>query len=263
MEVVKEKSVVAHKGKGKKQKHRKQHKEMLQKGVVLQKLMTFHLACLNMLTSVVGSGSPEEVLSRFQSMKSGDSQKFGTMRTMFRNMSKDIFGTWMPKLKFHTTTTSIAGVTGVLTSVMRLRASDLAYFNSLSGIFDEYRFSGPVKVNYRATYEIASTGNIWPYAIGVIDFVDSTVLASIAGALFFDTEQIFLLAMPRASEGSPIVTWKTKLIGQPDLVWLDTGVQSVDVAWFKTYNYLNVTGSLTYGAAEWVAEVEFRQLYGI
>ena len=241
MEVSKGKGLITHNKKKDKKKHGKQHKDFLQKGVVLQKLMTFHLACLNMLTSVVGSGSPEEVFSRFQTLKSGDVQKFGTLRNMFRNMSKDIFGTWMPKIKFHTTSTAIAGVTGVLTTVVRLRAADLAYFSSLAGIFDEFRYAGPVKVNYRPTYEIASTGTIWPYAIGVIDFVDATVLASIGGALFYDTEQIFLLAMPRASHGDPITTWHTRLLGQPDLVWMDTGVTTTDVAWFKTYNYLNVT----------------------
>lgn len=252
-----------HKGKKDKKKHKKKKNENLQKGVVSQKLMTFHLACLNMLSNVVGNGTPEEVFSRFQGLRSGDTKKFETMRSMFRNMSKDIFGTWMPKIKFHSTSTNIACVTGVLTSVMRLRAGDLAYFTSLAGVFDEYRFAGPVEVNYRPTYEVATTGNIWPYGIGVIDLVDSTVLASIGGSLFYDTAKIFLLAMPRASEGAPVVTWKTRLLGQPDLAWLDTAATTTDVAWFKTYNYLNVSGSVTFGATEWVVEIEFRQLYGI
>lgn len=253
-----------HKGskKHKKSKRREQHVALLT-GVQHHKLMTFHLACLNMLTPVVGSGSPEEVFSRFQAMKTGDEKKFGNLRTLFRNMSKDIFGTWMPKIKFHSTSTAIAGVTGVLNTVVRLRAADLAYFSSLAGIFDEFQFAGPVEALYRPAYEVATTGNIWPYAIGVIDLVDATALASIGGSLFYDTAKIFLLAMPRASDGAPIVHWETRLIGQPDLLWMDTGTTSTDVAWFKTYNYYNVSGSLTYGVVEWICMIQFRQLYGI
>jgi len=246
-----------HKSKG------EERRSPLLTGVQHQRLMTFHLACLNMLTSVVGNGSPEEVFHRFSSMKTGDVDKFTSFRSLFRNMSKDIFGTWMPKIKFHSTSTSIAGVTGVLNTVVRLRAADLAYFSSLAGIFDEFQFAGPIELLFRPTFEIATTGNIWPYAIGVIDLVDSTALASIGGALFYDTSKIFLLAMPRASGGDPIVRWDTRLLGQPDLAWMDTGVTTTDVAWFKTYNYLNVSGSNTYGAVEWICQIQFRQLYGI
>jgi hypothetical protein len=225
-------------------------------------LMEFHSLVMTMLTGMVGTGSVEEVTNRFLMMKTSEPLKYSTTRTMFRNMSRDAFGTWAPSIKFRSAAgATIVSVTGIITSVVRLRPADLCYFNAFSGIFDEFRFKGQIKGVFRPAYEPGTSGLTWPFAVGVIDLVDSTVLASTAGALMYDTAQIFALGVAKA--GPVHSEWQTRLIGQPDLVWLDTSSQSTDVAYFKTYNYANVSGSLTYGYFEWHAEIEFRQLYGV
>jgi len=218
--------------------------------------------CMNVLCGLVGTGSIEEMIGRFTALKTTDSPKYSMTRSLFRNMSRDVFGTWMPSIKFRSAAgTAIASVTGILTTVVRLRPADLCYFNAFSGIFDEFRFKGQISGTFRPSYDPGSSGNTWSFAVGVIDLVDSTVLASTSGALMYDTAQIFALGVARAG---PVHTeWHTRLLGQPDLIWLDTSVQSTDVAWFKTYNYANIAGSLTYGYYEWHAEIEFRQLYGV
>jgi len=224
-------------------------------------VLGFHMMVMNYLCGVVGSGSPEEIMGRFKDLKVSDPSKFNTTRSLFRNMSRDVFGTWMPTIKFHSSPAAISSVTGVMATVVQLRASSLAYFNSFSGLFDEYRMKGPIEAVYRPTYVPNVNGPNHGFGVGAVDFVDSTAMASTAGALMYDTAEIFPTTLPNS--GTNITTWHTKLLGQPDLLWIDTGVQSTDFCWFKVYNWANNGGSVTWGYHEWIAEVEFRQLYGI
>jgi len=231
----------------------------LPKNKILVFLQMFH----SHLATIVGSDEPDIMVSKFKSLKDSSPQKYSASRSLFTNMSKDIFGTWMPRVKFNGTTFSVTSVTGILATVVRLRPSELSYFTSFAGIFDEFRFEGPIVATYRPSYEIASTGDgAWSWAVGVIDFVDSSALASTAGALMFDTAKIFLLPMSRGSNRDE-TNWHTKLIGQPDLIWRDTGDTTTDVAWWKSYNYVSISGSHTYGVVAWTTTIEFRQTYGI
>jgi len=251
------------KGHSEKKFHKKHgHKrEKLVKNVKMDKMMSFLNVMMSHFSMVFGSGTHEELISRYRASSTTEPSKYSLTKSFVHNTSRDFFGTNIQKMKFHSTSTSIAGVTGVLTSVMRLRAGDLAYFNAFSGIFDEYRFAGPIAVHYRPT-NVSSTGASGQiYGVGVVDLVDSTVLASIAGALMYDTAKIFPLTVSYA--GGYISSWDTHLLGNPDDIWLDTSSQATDVAWFKTYNYIGITGSVTYGVAEWVVEISFRQIYGI
>lgn len=230
-------------------------------GIRQNKLFVLHTVVLNMLVPAVGDGSPEEVISRFKAMKTGDLGRYTALKSLFHNASKDIFGTWMPKIKFHSTPIALSSSTGVLNTVLGLRSGDLAYFPAMGGIFDEFKFAGPIEMVYRPTFEITTTGNTWPYAIGLVDFVDSNALVSISGSLFYDTAKVFLLAMPKS--GEIITRWSERLLGNPDDVWMDTGLYTTYIAYFKTYNYLNVSGTVTYGYMDWEAQLEFRQAFGI
>lgn len=257
------------KGKHKKSKHANNNRKHGQgnpkigKVVRMDKMQTFLTCVMGHLNMFFGTGSHEELIGRYRNLSTSDPTKYQLTRSFIHNTSRDFFGTWIPTMKFHTTPTNggIVGVTGVLTSVVALRAAYLAYFNSFAGVFDEYRFKGPVSVHYRPTYVSATGSGNQVYGVGALDFVDGTVMASIAGALMYDTAKIFPLTLPPT--GGLLTTWESHLLGNPDNLWLDTSVQTTDVVWFKTYNYTGVTGSVSYGVAEWVAEIEFRQLYGI
>jgi hypothetical protein len=228
---------------------------------ISQKPMTvFHGVVMNYLSSMFGPDSSEALIGKFRALKEIEPSKFNSTRSLFRNMSKDVFGTWMPKIKFYTTPNAVTPTAGILTTVNRLRAADLAYFNSFSGIFDEYRFSGPVRAFFRSTYAPTAAASSIAYGTGAVDLVDGTAMASVAGALMYDTAKIFPLNNPYRH---PEEVWDTRLLGQPDLIWEDTSVQNVDVAWWKVYNFANLTGAVTYGYVNWEAEIEFRQLYGI
>lgn len=227
----------------------------------LEKHMTFLNLMMNQLSMAFGTGTHEELVGRYRASATLEPTKFSLIKSFIHNTSRDFFGTEIQTMKFHSVSTNITGSSGSLTVVMRLRAADLAYFNSFSGIFDEYRFAGPITVHYRPTNVSATGVNGQIYGIGVIDFVDSTVLASVAGSLMYDTAKIFPLSVPYT--GGLMTSWETKLLGNPDDLWIDTGSQATDVAWFKTYAYSGVSGSVAYGLSEWIAEVSFRQLYGI
>lgn len=226
-----------------------------------KRLLAFHSMVVNYLGPMVGGNSPDEIMSRFQILKVQQPKKFDDTRALFRNMSKTMFGTWVPKIKFHGAAQIVASAAGVITASNRLRAADLDYFASFSGIFDEYRFAGPIEAIYRPGYTQNVGGQYQAWGVGVIDFVDGTALASTAGALMFDTAQIFPLTVPNS--GPVDSRWKSKLMGIPDLTWYDTSVGTTDVAWFKVYAYFNTGGTVNWGYQEWVVEIEFRQLYGV
>lgn len=270
MEKQKEKGMTSHVNKGKdnnSKKNKKGHEKKKKGGhqkikmVKMDKMMTFLSVMMNHLSLVFGSGTHEELIGRYKASSISEPTKFSLTKSFVHNTSRDFFGTNIQKMKFHSLTTAIGGGAGILTSVMRLRASDLAYFNAFSGIFDEYRFGGPIAAHYYPQNVSATGVGGQIYGVGVLDLVDSTVLASIAGALMYDTAKIFALTVPYSGEFK--TSWNTHLLGNPDNIWLDTSSQATDVAWFKTYNYLGVTGTVAYGSAAWVVEIDFRQLYGI
>ncbi len=233
------------------------------------RVATFHMMVMSHMANLVGGeGQPGEVAGRFRALKDANPSAYNTARGLFRNMSQELFGTWMPRIMFHgavvTNVVSTAG--GLIVVTQRLRANELAYFSSFAGIFDEFRFFGPIAAYYRPENVPSSGGLNVAYAVGVIDLDNGNALSSLGGALMYDTAKIFCLHathVVKPTEQSHTCAWETKLLGIPDLTWGDTSGGSTDVAWWKAYAYSNVPISTTFGVVAWRAGIEFRQLYGI
>lgn len=224
-----------------------------------------HSMVCNYLSGLFGTGSPEELFARLSKTKDTDLKVYSATRSLFRNMAREMFGTWVPTIKLIGFATNLNTTGGsVFTNQVRFRASEIYYFATFGVIFDEYRPKGPIKFEVLPLQTQFASGTNAIYFLGVVDLVDGTALASVTEAMFYDTSKIFCPMINfRGNMNTEKIVWETRLMGQPDLAWLSTDTQTTDWCWFKTYNFLGtLAATTTYAEGHWVGEFEFRQLTG-
>jgi len=100
-----------------------------------------------------------------------------------------------------------------------------------------------------------SAANQIATAVGVIDYVDNTSLASFASGFSFDTMKLFYLELPN---GPYREEWHMHFLGPPDETWSLTGA-NVGVGYWKVYAWQGTAGSTTYGNVHGYAKMAFRQ----
>lgn len=172
-------------------------------------------------------------------------------------------GTQIPAFRLYSTDTTINFVTTVsYTTVLQINMSLFLNFSSLAVVFDEYRIiSG--EVEYRGNrYYMDPTGSLMGIAAAVIDYDDTTALATFDGALQYDTRKIF--AVTSHSFRDYPVRWPLMFDPLPDQDWITTATNNQTFATWKPYFPITyVDGSASLGALgsvqAWV-DVQFRNM---
>jgi hypothetical protein len=211
----------------------------------------------NTIKGVVGGFGDQDTWDKFRALKISSPVQHQATSSVLRNMTRKVFGTYMPKLPFKSyQPAAVSSTTGVIVTVVSLQSSVLAGFGYYASIFDEYRPIGPFRALFYPTF-VSSVQLL----VGVIDYVDSTPLSSSASGMLFDTARVFA-AVYGGGRVEPTV-WPGHLLGIPDLTWLDTSVTSTNFAHWKAYAFAATSGSQTYGYL-WFEDVmiEFRQQAG-
>ena len=205
-----------------------------------------------------------ELVEKFGSLKSLNPDMYKTYLSLMREMTRNIFGVWQPKILLKSAddtnggTPVVTNVGSTLVNVLSVQSSACASISLLWAIFDEYRAVGP----FRCFFTPADTSTSRLYGVGVIDYSNNSNLASVSEAMSYDTMKIFDI-VPYHFVDAGIAKWNGRVIGIPDLTWVTTGTNIVWAYW-KTYSFNAADASwgisTTYGWWTFEVEVEFRQL---
>lgn len=207
-----------------------------------------HLSCLGPFRGTKAS---------LESLKKNQPVLYQSTRKFLRAMSKDILGTWEPVHKFRLgSVQTVTGSTAIITTVLGISFQGCALADEFELIFDEVQPVGPFQV----TFHSYITSTTHEHAIGVIDYDNNGVLASIEGALAYDTAKIFVLNPYFVGEES-VPKWEGHVQGYPDKNWISIASTS-NVAYWKAYSYANTTGSTTYGTLNYTCLFRLRQMVG-
>lgn len=208
--------------------------------------------------------SDYEMSDRFGKLKVLNVEMHKTYLTLMRQMAKNIFGVWQPKIMMKSAddtnggTPVVTNAGSTLVNALTVQSSVLASISLLWAIFDEYRPVGP----FRCFFTPSDTSTSRLYGIGVIDYSNSGVLTSVSEAMSYDTMKIFDV-VPYHFADSGIAKWKGHVVGIPDLTWITSGTNAIYAYW-KTYSFNAADGSWsissTYGYWTFEIEIEFRQL---
>jgi hypothetical protein len=218
------------------------------------RILMFITAAKNHLSSFT---TVKALKPAMESLKRTNPEIFTMVRKFFRTMTNEILGTWEPEHWFRLGTVStVVGSTGIITTVLGINFQGCSLADEFEAIFDEVQVVGPFHVEFRS-YVTSTTHE---YAIGVIDYDNNTVLASIEGALAYDTAKIFVLNPYYVGDES-IVHWTGHIQGGPDDNWISIASVS-SVAYWKAYSYANVSGSTIYGTLSYRLLCRLRQMVG-
>jgi len=174
------------------------------------------------------------------------------------NWAKFLKGTQYPTLRLYLQSVDVTLVASTDHNTVRsLTAAALLNFANLAVVFDEYRFVD-AEFEYFSTRITSGTSSI--KALGVIDYVDSTALASIDAATAFDTKRWFNVPTQDLSYGAPAksVKWRVALEPLPDQEWIAIGTTNIAVANWKPYIVNGGTTAGICGHIEGWADVQFR-----
>lgn len=149
-------------------------------------------------------------------------------------------GTQAPTIRLYSTTNLIGATSATnLASTLQVSASAFQHFTDLAAVFDEYRPIGG---------DVEYVPNAWPtftngathqpnleFSVGVIDYDNTTALASLDEGLEYDTKKRFyLVAAPETCEKS-ITHWPMKFEPLPDQQWVDCATTSTVFATWKMF----------------------------
>jgi hypothetical protein len=204
---------------------------------------------------LVPQGHPQYEQLRSKAILGLSPTESAMYRAFRSGLVKRLFGVDMPEMKVTLIALNVTPSSGVLTSTYTVKYSNINDNSVYTSMFDEYEFkkASLTWMPYRTVG--FSAANSLAMGIAVIDYVDGTALASSAAALAFDSVKIFYLEHP-GSECRE--TWHMTFMGPPDVEWIATGT-SQDMAYWKSYAWLGVAGSTTYGVLFGEATVRFRQ----
>ncbi len=177
----------------------------------------------------------------------------------FRGHIRNVLGTQQPVITCRTGMTTLTTSGTNLTQVVAMDVSGTAGWSSFAALFDEYRVRRARLhvIPLYQSYGASATALAALPVICVIDYDDSTALASLTAALQYDTHKIMYLG------DADTCTMDSKPAcpeGQPDLAWVTTA-SPVSVFWWKFWSITNLvpaTAAVGYCFIEF--DIEFRQL---
>ncbi len=181
------------------------------------------------------------------------------MLSFMKGHVREFLGTQQPIFKLRTSFTTLTTSGANLTQVVAMDVTGLSPWSSFANIFDEYRVRKAVLhivqlyTGYGGT---ASTLAAMPIIV-VVDYDDSSALASLANAIQYDTAKIvhFGSANPKVHNSKEAIPE-----GQPDLAWVTTASPTVPF-WWKFWSLTTlVPSTAAVGYCYIEAEVEFRQV---
>ncbi len=182
-----------------------------------------------------------------------DTLKF--MRGHIRNF----LGTQQPIIRCRTSFTTLTTSGTNLTQVVAMDVTGVTAWSSLANLFDEYRVRRAtlhIQPLYQS-YGASATALAALPIIVVVDYDDSTAIATLANAIQYDTYKILYLGTsnPKNLKSKPALPE-----GIPDLTWVTTATPTVPF-WWKFWSLTTLvpsTAAVGYCFIE--AEIEFRQL---
>jgi hypothetical protein len=152
----------------------------------------------------------------------------------------------------------LTDASGNYTTVSNINPANIIDIASLGAVFDEQQVLRGRVVFQPAGYGYGGAINAGCGVNGaVIDYVDSTTLASDNAALAYDTFKHFHVSTTTGDA----VSWKIVFVGQPDEAWIKTG-SNVNMAYWKPWTFTNLPNSANtyYGAIEISLESRYRQV---
>jgi len=148
-------------------------------------------------------------------------------------------GTQIPTIRLYLISSLVATSNGVAqTTTLQVSASQFSHFSDLAAVFDEYRpiggdiefvpNAGPLFTN-AATHQ----ANLQT-SVGVIDYDNTTALASFDEGLEYDTKKkFFMCATP--SKQLVSTSWRMQFEKLPDQQWVDCATNSTVFCTWKMY----------------------------
>jgi len=176
-------------------------------------------------------------------------------------------GTQNPAFRLYISITNIVLVTSsIYSTVFVIEGANLGNFSDFTAIFDEYRvIEGEVWYMQKGVdcTQTAGTARVGSgHGCAVIDYDDSTALASDSAAALYDTRKFLNFVANSVSvcdlEKHKVV-WPLKFEKLPDEEWTDSATSTTDFAYWKPYIVAaetNVGG--TYGVLTGYVDVQYR-----
>jgi len=176
-------------------------------------------------------------------------------------------GTQNPAFRLYIGISNVTLVTSTIyTTVFVIEGSSLGNFTDFAAIFDEYRvIVGEVWYLHKGCDMTTNAGTARVgsgHGCAVIDYDESTALASDAAAALFDTRKFVNFVSNYHSHGDldrHKIVWPLKFEKLPDQEWIDTATGTTDFAYWKPYIVaaeVNVGG--TYGVLTGWVDVQYR-----
>lgn len=155
------------------------------------------------------------------------------------NISSFMKGTQYPTLRLYQQRVLINTTAAtVVNSVIQATAASFLNFADLANIFDEYRpIRGELYVYnmYHNFQPNAAIGSPAAPAVGVIDYNDTTALASYDAGLSYDTHRIFVVYPTVITSPPKPNRWPLRFEELPDQEWIPTSTDTTAFASLKLY----------------------------
>ncbi len=180
-------------------------------------------------------------------------------KQFMRGHIREFLGTQQPIITCRTGVTTLTTSGTNLTQVVSMDVTGVAAWSSIANLFDEYRVRKACLhvVPLYSGFGSAATALAAMPVINVIDYDDSTALASLTNAVQSDTSEI----MHFGKSNSKVMRSKVAHPeGQPDLAWVTTASPTVPF-WFKFWSISTLvpsTAAIGYCFIE--LDLELRQL---
>lgn len=181
----------------------------------------------------------EHVPATVQSSSPVLSPKLKLHREIPFNISSFMKGTQYPTLRLYQQQVLINTTAATaVNSVIQATAASFLNFADLANIFDEYRpIRGELYVyNIQSNFiPSAAVGVQCVPAVGVIDYNDTTALASFDAGLSYDTHKVFILYPTTILNPPKPNRWTMKFEELPDQEWIPSSTDTTAFASLKLY----------------------------
>jgi hypothetical protein len=165
-------------------------------------------------------------------------------------------GTQVPTFRLYVTPTNVTTDAGGATfTTVPINISALLNASDLINVFDEYRVVGGL-LKYDADTGLTASRPV-QFCFGLVDYGDTTALASFAEAAAYDTKKGFY-STPYVVDVKPkTVSWPLKFSLLPDQEWIPTATTTTVCTW-KCYSRTAAGATATLGFVHGYVDVQFR-----
>lgn len=164
-----------------------------------------------------------------------------------------------PTIRLYVTTVPInlASATNYST-VFNLTFAGLLNNSDLAAVFSEYRvIRGMLELYPSVTQPVSGSIDPSNVAIAVIDYIDTSALASFDGGVAYDTKKFFSTNMTQTQLAMKPVRWPLEFEPLPDQEWVDTSSSVVFCSW-KPFIAHSIASTPTVGLLTGWVDVQFR-----